>query len=153
MLRIHLSISQDDKNLWKQNKPCHIGIHWKALAECYQMSTNAAGFQSYCSQFFFSSEVSHQQWKVNICVTYCVLSYRAPSNTLMIILWFISLLLNHILLRAQLIDCLCIGLSHLCFKCSRRVISDYVHPIKFNCIGNKARICKIFDKIFVIRTG
>ena len=37
----------------KSYKPCHVGIHWKALAECSQMSTNVTGFQSFFR--FFAS--------------------------------------------------------------------------------------------------
>ena len=36
---------------WKLSKPCHIGIHWIALAEFSQMSTHVPGFQSF-SGFF-----------------------------------------------------------------------------------------------------
>ena len=32
-------------------KPCHVGNHWKALAESYQMSTHLPGFQSFLSFF------------------------------------------------------------------------------------------------------
>ena len=35
----------------KASKPCHVGIHWKALTEYYQMSTHVAGVQSF-SVFF-----------------------------------------------------------------------------------------------------
>ena len=28
------------KDIWILSKPCHVGIHWKALAEFFQMSTN-----------------------------------------------------------------------------------------------------------------
>ena len=41
--------AQGRKPFWKRSKPCHIGIHWKALAEYCQMSTHVPGFQ-----FFFS---------------------------------------------------------------------------------------------------
>ena len=37
-------------NKWPY-KPCHVGIHWKALAEHYQMSINVPGFQSYFRLF------------------------------------------------------------------------------------------------------
>ena len=46
MLRLLLFKAQGCKDLWKQSKPCHGGIHWKALVECSQMSTDLWGFQS-----------------------------------------------------------------------------------------------------------
>ena len=33
------------QNFWKPSKPCHVGIHWKALAEYSQMSTHLLGFR------------------------------------------------------------------------------------------------------------
>ena len=30
---------------WKTSNPCHVGIHFIALAEYYQMSTDVPGFQ------------------------------------------------------------------------------------------------------------
>ena len=35
------------------SKTCHVGIHWKALAEYSQMSTHVPGFQSFFR--FFAS--------------------------------------------------------------------------------------------------
>ena len=35
------------KYFWKPSKPCHVGIHWIALAEYSQMSTHVPGFQSF----------------------------------------------------------------------------------------------------------
>ena len=37
---------QHHKNSLQLPKPCHVGIHLKALAEHYQMSTIVPGFQS-----------------------------------------------------------------------------------------------------------
>ena len=45
MLRLHLSEVRDQKNLWKQTKPCHIGIHWKALSDEYQYDRISVMFQ------------------------------------------------------------------------------------------------------------
>ena len=53
------------KDFWKRFKPCHVGIHWLALAECSQMSTHMSGFQSF-SRFFASfriGQISQQQHK------------------------------------------------------------------------------------------
>ena len=44
-LRLLLYKAQERKNLWKSSKPCLVGTHWKALAECSQMSTHLPGFQ------------------------------------------------------------------------------------------------------------
>ena len=41
------------KNSWQSSKPCHVGIHWKALDEYYQMSTHVPGFQSFSTFFSF----------------------------------------------------------------------------------------------------
>ena len=41
------SKAQECRNLWKPFKCCHVGIHWKALAESYQMSTHLPRFQSF----------------------------------------------------------------------------------------------------------
>ena len=38
---------QGYKNFRKLAKPCHVGIHWIALAEYFQMSTHMPGFQSF----------------------------------------------------------------------------------------------------------
>ena len=32
---------------WKQSKPCHVGIHWKALTELSHMSTHSQVFWSF----------------------------------------------------------------------------------------------------------
>ena len=36
---------------WKPYQPCHIGIHWKALADYCQMSTHMPGFQFFLKVF------------------------------------------------------------------------------------------------------
>ena len=40
MLRLLLSKAQERIYFWKPSKPCHVGIHWIALAEYSQMSTH-----------------------------------------------------------------------------------------------------------------
>ena len=66
MLRLLSSKAQGRKYFWKPSTPCHVGIHWKAVAEYCQISTHIAGFQSFC-RFFFTSiyigQMSHQQHK------------------------------------------------------------------------------------------
>ena len=47
MLRLLSSKAQGRKDFWKPSKPCHVGIHWIALAEYSQMSTHVPGFQSF----------------------------------------------------------------------------------------------------------
>ena len=46
-------------------KPCHVGIHWIALAEYFQMSTHLPGFQWFSGFFasFCIYQISHQQHK------------------------------------------------------------------------------------------
>ena len=61
MLRLLSFKSQKRKNLWKPSKPYHVGIHWKALAEYFQMSTHLPGFQSFfrfCTSFCIG-QISH----------------------------------------------------------------------------------------------
>ena len=48
-----LSSKAQRRNL-KKSKPCHVGIHWIALAEYFCVSTNVPGFQS-----FFSGVLHH----------------------------------------------------------------------------------------------
>ena len=47
MLRLLSSKPQGCKDFWKSSKPCHVGIHLKALAEYFQMSIHLPGFQSF----------------------------------------------------------------------------------------------------------
>ena len=39
---------------WKTSKPCHVGIHWIALAEHSHMSTHVPVFQSFSGVFAFA---------------------------------------------------------------------------------------------------
>ena len=67
MLRLLSTKAQGCKSFWKPSKPCHDGIHWKALAEYSQMSTHVTGFQSFSflgfSHHFVLGQISHQQHK------------------------------------------------------------------------------------------
>ena len=47
MLRLLSSKAQGCKDLRKPSKPCLVGTHWKALAECSHMSTHLPGFRSF----------------------------------------------------------------------------------------------------------
>ena len=51
LLPILRLLSSKGQRCRKHSKPCHVGIHWIALAECSQMSTHVPGFQSF-SRFF-----------------------------------------------------------------------------------------------------
>ena len=68
MLRLILSKAQGCEDLWKAFKPCHVGIHWIALAQYSQMSTHMPGFQSLFSFFasFCIGQISHHQAAVNV---------------------------------------------------------------------------------------
>ena len=46
-----LSKPQGCKHIWKQSRPCHVGIHWIALNEYSPVSTHEPGFQSFSSFF------------------------------------------------------------------------------------------------------
>ena len=65
MLRLLSPRAQWCKDFWKSSKPCHVGTHWKALAEYSQMSTHLLGFRWFFSFFasFCISQISHQQHK------------------------------------------------------------------------------------------
>ena len=65
MLRLLSSKAQKRKILWKPWKPCHFGIHLKALVECFQMSTHLPGYQLFSSFFasFCIGQISQQQHK------------------------------------------------------------------------------------------
>ena len=65
MLRLLSPNAQERKDFWKPSKPCHVGIHWKALAEYSQMSTHMPGFQWFFRIFalFCIGQLSHQQHK------------------------------------------------------------------------------------------
>ena len=65
MLRLLSSKAQGHKDFWKQSKPCHIGIHWRALAEYSQMSIHVPGFQYFfcCFASFCIAQISQQQHK------------------------------------------------------------------------------------------
>ena len=39
--------AQGSKHFSKSSKPCHVGIHWIALAEYYLMSTMCQGFSNF----------------------------------------------------------------------------------------------------------
>ena len=47
MLRLLLSKAHRCKDFRKPSKPCHVGMHWIALAEYSRMSTHLLGFQSF----------------------------------------------------------------------------------------------------------
>ena len=65
LLRVHSPNAQKRKNLWKTSKPCHVGTHWKALAEYFHMSTHLPGFRWFFRFFalFCFGRISHQQHK------------------------------------------------------------------------------------------
>ena len=53
------SKAQGRKDFWKTSKPCHIGIHWKALFKHSQMSTICQGFINFFASFCIG-QISHQ---------------------------------------------------------------------------------------------
>ena len=70
MLRLLSSKAQRPKDLWKQANPCHVGIHWKALADFSQMSTHVSGFRSFFRFFasFVFAKVATSSIRVNILI-------------------------------------------------------------------------------------
>ena len=57
MLRLLSSKAKGRKDVWKPSKPYHVGIHWIALAEYFQMSTHVPEFWSFF-KFFASSKLA-----------------------------------------------------------------------------------------------
>ena len=59
------SKAQGSKDYWKPSKPCHVGIHLKALSEYYQMSTHLPWFQWFLSflSSFHVDQIRNQQPK------------------------------------------------------------------------------------------
>ena len=51
MLRLLWSKAHGCKDFWKPSKPCHVGIHWKAPTEYFQMSTHVPRFPSFFQIF------------------------------------------------------------------------------------------------------
>ena len=84
MLRLLSSKAQGCKNFRKTSKPCHVGIHWIALAEYSQMSTYVPGFQSFFRFFasFCIGQINH--WHMGTHMR--VLSESFQMNTNMT--WF-----------------------------------------------------------------
>ena len=41
------------KDFWKPSEPCHVGTHWIALTEYFQMGTHLLGFRSFFSFFAY----------------------------------------------------------------------------------------------------
>ena len=60
-----LSKVQGCKDFHRPSKPCCVGIHWIALAECSRVSTHVPGFQSFFRFLHHSVmyKISHQQHK------------------------------------------------------------------------------------------
>ena len=66
ILRLLLFKAQGCKDIWKPSKPCHVGIHWIALTQYSQMSTQIYArvsviFQVLCILLYWN--ISHQQHK------------------------------------------------------------------------------------------
>ena len=59
MPRLLSSKAQERRNYWKLFKPCHVGIHLKALAESYQMNTYLAVFLLFLHYFLLTKLASN----------------------------------------------------------------------------------------------
>ena len=68
MLRLLSSKPQGRKDFLTPLKPCHVGIHWIALAEYSQMSTYMPGFQSFFSflHHFELAKVANSSIRVKV---------------------------------------------------------------------------------------
>ena len=66
----------------KSPKPCHIDIHWIALAEYSQISTNEPEFQLFFRLFasFCIGQISHQQHKSSITSREYMLKRKGPRD-------------------------------------------------------------------------
>ena len=66
MLRLLSPKAQGYKDFYKPSKPCHVGIHWKALTEYSPMNTHVPGFKSFFPDFcivFVIYKISHHLHK------------------------------------------------------------------------------------------
>ena len=64
MLRLLSSKAQEHKDFWKPSKPCHVGIHWNALAvSALRWVPIYQGFRHFFRFFasFCIRRISHQQ--------------------------------------------------------------------------------------------
>ena len=62
MLRVLLPKAQGCKYFWKTSKPCHVGIHWIAIAECTHrwvlMWQEFSHFQVFCIIVYFAKSAT-----------------------------------------------------------------------------------------------
>ena len=85
MLRLLSSNAQKSKKIWKSSKPCHVGIHWKALDEYFQMSTHLSGFLSFFSflHHFVLAKIATSSIRVNsLTVILNLVSHRSQISRL-----------------------------------------------------------------------
>ena len=82
MLRLLSSKAQGCENFRKPSKPCHVGTHWKALAEYSQMSSHLPGFQSFfqVSASFCLAELTTSSLRVNPFISYSGLARWSDTD-------------------------------------------------------------------------
>ena len=73
MLRPLLPKAQGHKYFWKPFKPCHDGIHWKALAEFSQMRPMCQGFSDFSGllHHFVSAKLATNSIRVKYASRNC----------------------------------------------------------------------------------
>ena len=86
ILRLLSSEGHGLKVFWKSSKPCHVGIHWIALAEFSQMSTHVPRFQSF-------SRFLHLVGTTTCCTTALLIKRqkREPAAARILKHWLLTL--------------------------------------------------------------
>ena len=90
MLRLLSSEAQGCKHFWKPSLPCHIGIHWKALAEYSQMRPICQGFSEFsgCVHHFVMAKFATSSIKVNTSL--CTQFGSFPHISVWILLYLLT---------------------------------------------------------------
>ena len=70
MLRLLSSITQDSKDFWKTSKPCHVGTHWKALADEYPYARVSVIFHVFLHHFV-SAKLATSSIRVRVSPLSC----------------------------------------------------------------------------------
>ena len=81
------SKAQEHRKFWKSLNPCHVGLHWKALAEYSKMSTHLPGFQSF-SSFFRIILYEFKELYIATSSTRVKFNKKRESNVILICLDF-----------------------------------------------------------------
>ena len=133
MLRQLLSKVQRCKDFSKSSKPCHVGIHWIALAEYSQMSThvpiNFSGFLNH----FWLAKLATSSIKVNgLILTFPrlkIIHLMSEMWSIYLSLWNLYFI-HHFTIRVPLESAVCY--SHT-FKNNLGMMQKFAKYLKESC--------------------